>query len=358
MKEIVVFACFCLFSCSCMLDFAGKSQGTDADDVSETIGEKILDDGFEVVVEIPEINEMEITDETAELEMPPEVLPDEIAEGAEESEEEEEEVEDPCSLPTVLNPLFLFFCLPGNTEDKTMWRWVDRSSGDLPWAEEPGCHTAGSNRLACLVEDFGSDANVYFDIAIGSGWTCGGAGLPKVWSYGAELPVTVAENRQVNETGLGSSTDTAGAHWLFQSFTTGSPSEIRNVEIFVFDKIGNPGDLTVSLRAVDGNGYPIGGDLVSATKADTAIMYRSWNIFMFTATSLAPSTQYAIVARAPSGSYPSHYYSWDRSSPERYPDGRAGESNDSGSSWTLSGSDVDFLFRTGQVGCDFHFAIP
>jgi hypothetical protein len=271
------------------------------------------------------------------------------------------EEEDPCSLPTVSNPMFLFFCLPGNTEDKTMWRWVDRLSGDLPWGEEPGCTVTGSHQLACVVADYGPGTDVYFDIAIGSGWACGEAGLLKVWYYRGELTVNTVENSQANTAAESGSYDFGSAQWAFQPFLTGlgapgmSASEVRSVRIYVAGTVGNPGNLTVGIRATDTN-YPIGGDLTSAFKTQAEIV-TGWNSFDFATTvTLAPATQYAIVVRSSGGSFPANHYSLSYSAPV-YGGGRAGWSNNSAATWHYLTPDSDFLFRVIQ-GCDFKVTLP
>lgn len=342
----------------CMLDLRGRYSGNDdLPDLSE-FEENFLPEILDVADDVAEerIDSEEIIDSSID---PPD-LPNEFEIEVEneiiEEETSEESIED-CSLPTPLNPLYLFFCLDAPA-DLTLWRWVERPADDLEWGRELGCTATNSRRLACSVTDYGSNANVYFDIAIDNEWACSlGSGLLKIWWYGSELSIETVSNQITNEAGLGNGYYIAGWHWLFQTFTTGEGgNEIQSVEIHIVDKVGTPGTLTVSVRATD-NGYPTGPDLTSVSVSETSVTL-GWNTFQFPdQPTLAPATQYAVIVRAPAGSYPNHFYSWDRSNNSAYPGGRAGEMNDSETIKEFLNAEVDYLFRVRQ-GCDYKFSIP
>ncbi len=276
-----------------------------------------------------------------------------VADGDEGSEADE--TPDDCSLPEPESPLYLFFCLE-NTQATNLALWRLFSVNELEWTTEPNC-TASDHRLTCRLTDYGSGTSVYFDIAVDDRWACTlGTGLLKVWHQGNELSVETVEPQIANENGLTNGYYIAGYHWLFQTFTTGaSVSEIKSVSMHIVDKVGSPKELVVSIRATD-NGLPSGPDLVSETVAEVFVN-RGWNTFTFDEfLNLPPYTQYAIVVRAPSGSYPSHFYSWDRSNSNAYSGGRAGEIDGAGNASFLD-PNIDYLFRVTQ-GCNYKITLP
>ena len=354
MKKILFATVFNFFGCSLMT--MGKYTASDSEDLKIEIEYDIeIDELEEIPNEIaPEEIEKIEPEELTEIEMNEK---EEIIE-IEDNLETELEAEDPCSLPPIVDPIFLFLCLdrPANI---ALWRWVDQFITDLEWDLEPGCLATNSPRLACVINNYGSEANIYFDIAINDAWACSQSITPRIWFYGREMTVETAPNDPVaaNELGIGNGYYIASTHWLFQVFKTGhSASEITSVDLLIVDKRGSPGDLTVSIRATD-NGFPNGPDLVAVTVPEASVT-TGWNTFTFTnPPTLNPLTQYAIVVRAPSGSYPNHFYSWDRSNNFNYAEGRAGEMNDSGTNMDFLDLAIDYVFKISE-GCDFKFSIP
>lgn len=138
-----------------------------------------------------------------------------------------------------------------------------------------------------------------------------------------------------------------GAWWAAQTFTPASGHDVGFVEVYI-EKAGSPGDVTVSIRAVDGDNKPTGDDLASGTVSESDIgTTKSWIRFVFTSpTTLVASTMYAIVLRAPSGDDVTNYIDWHFDYNNGYADGTKANSSNSGSSWGLQTND-DFCFREG-----------
>jgi hypothetical protein len=92
-----------------------------------------------------------------------------------------------------------------------------------------------------------------------------------------------------------------GNNWQAQTFTTQDAYRITSVRLKLY-RSGNPGTVTVSIRATDASGHPTGSDLCSGTTdgntltIDTAGEER--DISFGAGYPLAISTRYAIVVRA------------------------------------------------------------
>jgi len=153
--------------------------------------------------------------------------------------------------------------------------------------------------------------------------------------------------REYLNTGGDSNNSFRGASWLAQTFTT--PSEISDshtvtaVKLYL-RKIGNDRPIIVGIRAVDGFGKPTGSDLTSSTVTTGLSGTLAWITFtMNTEITLMVNTQYAIVARCPTGDTPNQPY-WNYDNANGYAGGQKCGSTDSGSTWTLYGTD-DLLFE-------------
>lgn len=132
-----------------------------------------------------------------------------------------------------------------------------------------------------------------------------------------------------------------GDTWQGQTFTVGNvgPSE-DNYAVHVklwMRRYGTPGDLTVSIKAVDGDGHPTGDDLTSVTVGEAYVSEDDddWYIFTFaTQPALIADTQYAIVVKALSAVGDNRYAAWfDMTSPT-YGGGNLELSSDGGASWS------------------------
>ena len=140
---------------------------------------------------------------------------------------------------------------------------------------------------------------------------------------------------------------THGVNWHAQTFITTSAYTVSGVALNCW-KFGSPGNITVSIRAVDGNGKPTDTDLASVTVADSVISTLpslAYYTFVFdTSYALSDVTKYAIVWSAPSGNS-SNYF-------QPFGDGAAGYANggtfisfNSGSTWGSEGTSSDANFR-------------
>jgi len=135
--------------------------------------------------------------------------------------------------------------------------------------------------------------------------------------------------------------------WWAQTFTVGAePHTVTSVKLKLL-RAGNPGTITVSIRASDGSGHPTGGDLTSGTTDGNTLPTGSpyeWREISLTEYALQANTKYAIVVRALNGNS-SNSLKWraDSSAPA-YIDGCCETSSDSGSSWT-SYTGLDMMFE-------------
>ncbi|MBW1931472.1 MAG: hypothetical protein JRI56_00295 [Deltaproteobacteria bacterium] len=135
-----------------------------------------------------------------------------------------------------------------------------------------------------------------------------------------------------------------GDEWSSMSFTPSVSHYVQKVKL-VLGKAGNPGDLTVSIRAVDGSGHPTGDDLASGVQLEADIPL-SWDetqkfITFSSPAFLSAGTTYTIVARALSGDA-SNYVNWYKQTSDVYPGGNISYSEDGGSSWNISSFDAAF----------------
>ncbi len=167
---------------------------------------------------------------------------------------------------------------------------------------------------------------------------------------GTNLNVTIEQNvsqkYEYYDTGYDASNPVSGDDWRAQSFTVGTTGTNENFTItsvnFAAYQENLGGTLTVSIKAVDGDGKPTGSALSSGT-ADTSTWGTStseWNQVTMTPYTLTAGTKYAIEASSTGGGM---RWRMDASSPS-YAGGNDLWSDNAGSSWT---SDLakDFLFE-------------
>jgi len=129
-----------------------------------------------------------------------------------------------------------------------------------------------------------------------------------------------------------------GNVWAAQTFTPGTAHTITSVKLLL-SKLGNPGTVTVGIRATDVSGDPTGTDLCSGTTDSSTLLigpnYQWREITLGSGYNLSAGTQYAIVVRAANNITLFRHLNWlqDISSPS-YAGGRAETSTNGGSSWT------------------------
>ena len=138
-----------------------------------------------------------------------------------------------------------------------------------------------------------------------------------------------------------------GTRWYMQTFTTTSAYTITDVELNCW-KFGSPGNITVGIREIVA-GKPVGDDLCSVTVADSEIStLPTLAYYKFTfddSYALDDATQYAIVARAPSGDAGNYFQALGYGS-SGYADGGSALSIDSGNEWGTVSTTTDANFRT------------
>ena len=151
------------------------------------------------------------------------------------------------------------------------------------------------------------------------------------------------DNRLVGLLGDDDTEDNANTtRWLAQTFTTTASYTLNGVKLYAFE-VDPLGDVTVSIKAVDGDGKPTGPDLTSATvDASNWGARPTWRSVALPDLVLAAATQYAVVIKA---SEPDLGWRFDLDN--GYAGGRRWTSTDSGITW--GGRPVaDFLFQTNH----------
>lgn len=136
-----------------------------------------------------------------------------------------------------------------------------------------------------------------------------------------------------------------GVNWYGQTFTI-SPQSHSIIDVrFLVYRVGTPSTLTVSIRALSDNGFPIGDDLTSGILDGDALTNStsgSWYGATLTETSLEYDEQYAICFRAEAGDA-SNYIAIREDSTGAYSGGQAIDSVSGGITWTAdTGKDIMF----------------
>jgi hypothetical protein len=140
-----------------------------------------------------------------------------------------------------------------------------------------------------------------------------------------------------------------GTHWRGQTFTVANDEThiLRQVRI-KFDRQGNPGTGTISIKATDGAGKPTGADLCSQTINGNnfpADPDEAWQSVTFdTGTVVYAGTKYALIWRFPDGDTTPNLARSRHKYPGTYSGGTAVTSEDSGATWTVV-TDWDFVFE-------------
>jgi len=136
--------------------------------------------------------------------------------------------------------------------------------------------------------------------------------------------------------------------WIAQSFTASENYDIDGVILKMYREAEEPGNITLAIRAVDGEGKPTGDDLCSVTINANDITTDSNGeevTFEFdSSTSLTNGTKYTIVLKSPANE--STYVRWILdSSNASYAGGNYLYSEDAGSTWAVD-TGADFYFKT------------
>ena len=146
-----------------------------------------------------------------------------------------------------------------------------------------------------------------------------------------------------------SGTSMLGVTWMAQTFTVVDGHVIDQVDLKL-QRVGDPGNIIVSIRPVDANNKPETSDdddLCSATVAGETVstVEEEWITFTFTAPAvLSPNVRYAIVGRCPDGSV-GNYINWSyQTGGSVYANGCYHYTGDSGENWTAY-TDRDCAFK-------------
>lgn len=135
----------------------------------------------------------------------------------------------------------------------------------------------------------------------------------------------------------------ATINWAAQTFTPSVSHILTSVKLYL-SKVGSPGTITVSIRAVSG-GVPTGSDIVTGTTdGDTLVGVECREITFSTGAIVLSGIEYAIVVRALSGVQWTDYLDWRRMQGNPYARGSRADSADNGVIWTAA-SDHDCLFE-------------
>ncbi|KKM26333.1 hypothetical protein LCGC14_1585820 [marine sediment metagenome] len=160
--------------------------------------------------------------------------------------------------------------------------------------------------------------------------------LYESWSTGAQIGKTLS-----------------GAGWLSQGFTPSVTHSVTKIEIKGY-RVGSPGTITASIRAVDGSGFPTGSDINGATGTINGSLLttdtdgQKLEFLLSTIVKVESGTTYAIVIRATAGSG-GNTFTWLGDNNAGYSGGRPGTSSNSGSSWVSAGSDDMWFWEYGML---------
>jgi len=174
------------------------------------------------------------------------------------------------------------------------------------------------------------------------------------WGYGTDQVFSTSGSptkyEYLSTGGDGQGSDIYGANWAYQQFTVGDTSHtVSNIKLYL-KSTGSPGTVTVSLRYADGDHFPTGLDLCSATLngSDFSTSF-TWYQFDVTDTSLEADQEYAIVVRAIAGD-DSNDIQWKWDAGGGLDSALAGHSTDGSLSW-VSDHPSDFLFEVWGLPC-------
>ena len=130
--------------------------------------------------------------------------------------------------------------------------------------------------------------------------------------------------------------DIYGQYWRGQTFKSPTAHTITSVKALLY-RIGSPGTVTVHIRATDGAGKPVGGDLCSGTidgnSLTTDIAGAWYEITLGAGAALSANTEYAVFCDDSSGDASNHLH-WRLDSDNGYANGLSTWSADSGVTWT------------------------
>ena len=130
-----------------------------------------------------------------------------------------------------------------------------------------------------------------------------------------------------------------------QSFTTDNAHTITSIKLLLF-RVGSPGTLTITVKAVDENGHPSGAALCSGTTNGntlaTAYPYEWRTISLGSGASLRGNTKYALYGECEGADSDNCVNCRHDHADSAYSGGCRLYSDDAGSSWDETISDLMF----------------
>lgn len=144
-----------------------------------------------------------------------------------------------------------------------------------------------------------------------------------------------------------SGTSIWGEMWRAQTFTPSVGHTITKAVLLKYSEVGSMSEITISIRATDGDGKPTGGDLTVGTVSPP--FGGSISVTFTTSYALSLSVKYAIVARMPGGTPTDRFNLGFMSATGTYAGGHALSSIDGGATWLFGGGGL------GELTSDFWF---
>ncbi|MEE8208027.1 MAG: hypothetical protein V3T88_03610 [Nitrosomonadaceae bacterium] len=145
---------------------------------------------------------------------------------------------------------------------------------------------------------------------------------------------------------------TGDTSWRYQTFTASQSYDCLTIDLWMYQVTNPNGDVTLSIRAVDGQAtpQPTGADLASATLAASSLSASPGALATFTfssAFSFVSGTRYAILVRVPTQSTGTVYWKIDASG--SLANGNAGNSGDAGVNWNDNGAQDNYFVTYGAA---------
>lgn len=152
-------------------------------------------------------------------------------------------------------------------------------------------------------------------------------------------------------TGANNMSSIFGLIWRAQTFTP-QKAHLLTLLKLKLGRLGEPGTVTISIRATDSEGKPTGNDLTSVEIDGNALVedpYCQWEDIKIPSYLLKKDLLYAIVIRAESLSMLNVAYWRFHSMVSTYARGKAGTSEDGGTTWSIDSGppshDNDYMFE-------------
>jgi len=169
------------------------------------------------------------------------------------------------------------------------------------------------------------------------------------WGYGQNMYFSTTGSpviyEYLNTGGDADGDDIYGNRWAAQQFTTDAVSHTITSARVLLKRVGNPGDVILSLKYANALHKPTGADILSKTlDGDAFALVSTWYEFDLTETELENSQEFALVVRAENGDA-ANYIEWYWDSGGGLANAVASLSADGGITWTINVGGADYLFE-------------